>query len=114
MDGTHQRMLEAISKDIHIYYLCVTVDHARVMADKAESIYSPYGYNRTGHRDFRTKKGKLLEFRGLNRITPSSLMGFQGCVLVHPDCYRHPHWREKPHLQENIINANVRTRPWQP
>lgn len=121
MDGTHKRMVEALEKGCDIYYLCRTWDQAHEMTVKSLELYGPYGL--TPHpRGIQKRilnwqpKGTIVRFEPLSFSTYEKLLGFSGCVLVHPDTYSNllnPEYDYK-NVQELIINCNVRNRPWLP
>lgn len=118
MIGTHKRMLEAIEKNIPIHYLCVTHEHASHYYEKSIPIYNlkPRRY-RDGkiHRESITPQGALVRFRALNHRTYEDLLGFSGCVLMHPDVIENlmnPQYNYK-NVQEVMIHCNMRHSPWQ-
>ncbi len=116
MLGTHERMVEAIQKHIDIYYLCETRDMALHMADIAEKLYAKYNYTRTD--DFKLlqedyhHRMRFSYLSGGQKIVDNFLRGFRGAALVHPDVYETSDWKWAGHIQSQIINTNVRNRPW--
>lgn len=118
MIGTHQRVLEAIEKNVPIHYLCVHFEMAHHYFHKAVRIYGlkPRQYkNGKIHQEAITPQGALIRFRALNHRTYEDLLGFSGCVLMHPDVIANlmnPQYNYK-NVQEIMIQCNMRTGPWQ-
>lgn len=114
MDGTHERMLEAIGKEIDIFYLCYSLDQSRQLYDRMSVIYRPWLLEQINQISMRFKNGKTLIVKPLSFNTYESLLGFSGCVLLHPDTYKNllnPKYDYK-NVQRMIVECNTRNRPW--
>jgi len=116
MLGTHERMVETIKKHIDIYYLCETKDMALQMTDTAKKLYAKYNYIRVDHfkllQDDYHHRMRFSYLSGNQNIVDNFLCGFQGAALVHPDVYKTYDWKWAGSIQMQIINTNVRNKPW--
>lgn len=117
MEGTHKRMLEALSKNIPIYYICPTYQVADHLAHTASKLY---GLERKRSHSRTTAvyppSQQTVTFMPLSDSTYPKLLGFRGCVLMHPHTFLNLHNPngEYHNLQNLIIQCNSRTSPWQP
>ncbi|CBX87982.1 hypothetical protein [Roseovarius Plymouth podovirus 1] len=116
MIGTHNRMLEAIDKNIPIHFLFKCYDQTAYYWDKAVHLYGIKPRRMPSH--VRTQgilpNNALVRFLPLNHSTYESLLGFSGCVLMHPDVTENllnPQYDYK-NVQGQIIDLNTRNRPW--
>lgn len=110
MDGTHDRLLEAIQKNISIYYITASTKQSAYLLNQAEKLYSSYGWNR--EKTYLKRKDCKLEFHSIWPALSDHLYGFDGCVLLHPDVYEHMCFTHNLHLHNQIIQKNIRNQPW--